>query len=66
MTPHAIGQRALLLARLGQHAAASHAYHLSRALFWRAGGDRDEMRIEMINVRTYGRQKRRTRHAVLA
>lgn len=73
MTPHrladlsgALHDRAVDLARAGQHAAAAHAYHLSRVLFWRAGNKRADVRIDMINVRTYGAAKRRARHAVLA
>lgn len=73
MSPHrmasisgALHDRAVDLAKAGKHAAAGHAYHLSRAMWWKAGGDKDSMRIAWINVRTYGRQKRRQRHAVLA
>lgn len=73
MSPHrmadisgALHDRAVDLARAGQHPAARHAHYLSRALFWRAGGDRMQARIEMIDARTFGAQKRRQRYAVLA
>ncbi len=73
MSPHkmadisgALHDRAVELARAGHHAASSHAWHLSRVLWWKAGNKRADVAIEWINVRTYGRQKRRQRHAALA